>query len=288
LITKRHIADLFLNFGAMHSNIGHVEYAVNHLWEVDKDLVSNGQVLYINSVQGNFTGVAAKWNYDIFCMDVINSKEDNSIDVESDTYNTLLDLMSYFAQYDVQVNFVFGLDKNGSNEPFRERFSSMYCGNILRMTITAPFSYNTCKIPYKLEDSKIFDLYPNDIKFGWAFKPLKSTYSEGKCLTVRRESDNTTQDIYFVDGVLDTDSIATFCGASNGIIETVYSHSDGAECRYGLDFPTYGNTYAVYIYNGTNVLTNEDGEIAADFGLNTNSRLFMTNPIDTETWRRNG
>lgn len=149
MITKRKIADIFLNFGALHSNVGYTEYAVNHLWEVDKDLKSNGQVLWINSVQGNFTGTAAKWNYDIFCMDVVDIKEDNSIDVESDTYNTLLDLMSYFAQFDYEVNYVFTLDRNGTNEPFRERFDSMYCGNILRMTITAPFSYNTCKIPYK-------------------------------------------------------------------------------------------------------------------------------------------
>jgi len=149
LITKRRIADLFLAFGEAHNNVGHVEYAVNHLWEVDKDIDSNGQVLYMNSVQGSFSGTAAKWNYDVFCMDVVNIKEDNSIDIESDTYNTLLDLMSYFAQYDQEVNFVFSFDRGGTNEPFRERFSSMYCGNIIRMTITAPFSYNTCKIPYK-------------------------------------------------------------------------------------------------------------------------------------------
>ena len=149
MITKRKIADLFIAFGESHNQVGLTEYSVNHLWEVDKDLESNGAVLWINSVQGSFTGISAKWNYDIFCMDVVNTKEDNSIDVESDTYSILLDLMSYFAQYDYEINFVFTMDRSGTKEPFRERFSSMYCGNILRMTITAPFSYNTCKIPYK-------------------------------------------------------------------------------------------------------------------------------------------
>jgi hypothetical protein len=44
----------------------------------------------------------------------------------------------------------------------------------------------------------------------------------GYCMKVRRSSDNTTQDIGFVDGVLDTASLLTFVGGNNGFVDTWY------------------------------------------------------------------
>lgn len=53
---------------------------------------------------------------------------------------------------------------------------------------------------------------------------LRTGYS-GKCIKVRRSNDDATQDIGFVDGILDTASLLSFVGANNGFIDTWYDQS---------------------------------------------------------------
>ena len=53
---------------------------------------------------------------------------------------------------------------------------------------------------------------------------LRSAYS-GNCLRVRRDSDNTEQDIGFVNNFLDTTSLQTFVGSNSGYIVTWYDQS---------------------------------------------------------------
>lgn len=53
---------------------------------------------------------------------------------------------------------------------------------------------------------------------------LVSGYA-GNCLRVRRDSDNTTQDIGFVSGYIDTASLLTFVGAGSGFVNIWYDQS---------------------------------------------------------------
>lgn len=53
---------------------------------------------------------------------------------------------------------------------------------------------------------------------------LRSSYS-GACLRVRRSSDNSEQDINFVNNYLDTASLLSFVGANNGFVVTWYDQS---------------------------------------------------------------
>lgn len=56
-------------------------------------------------------------------------------------------------------------------------------------------------------------------------KLLKSDYT-GYCLRIRRDSDDTTQDIGFdMNGVVDTSAISTFIGAGTGYVDTWYDQS---------------------------------------------------------------
>ena len=150
MITKIKIKDLFKWFGDNHEQVNDNAYYVNHLWEVDKDLANLGVNMIVSSIQSPVSGNLAKYSYEVFLMDAVNIKEDNSAEIESDTFSIALDLISFFDQYDYQTNEVFSLDKNVTSiEPFREKFDSQYAGNILRMTLNIPFNYNTCQIPYK-------------------------------------------------------------------------------------------------------------------------------------------
>jgi hypothetical protein len=58
-------------------------------------------------------------------------------------------------------------------------------------------------------------------------RKLRSAYA-GNAFTVRRDSDNTTQDIGFVGNVVDTASLLSFCGSSSGFITKLYDQSGHA------------------------------------------------------------
>lgn len=61
----------------------------------------------------------------------------------------------------------------------------------------------------------------------YSLRKLSSSYS-GNCIRVRRSSDNTEQDFGFVNNILDTAALLTFCGAGNGFVTTWYDQSGNA------------------------------------------------------------
>jgi len=73
----------------------------------------------------------------------------------------------------------------------------------------------------------LFDTYTNG-RLGYSVRKLKSSYS-GYCMKVRRSSDNTTQDIGFVNNLLDTSSLLSFVGANDGFVDTWYDQSGNNE-----------------------------------------------------------
>lgn len=69
------------------------------------------------------------------------------------------------------------------------------------------------------------DALAADILGAYSFRRLRTGYS-GPAVRVRRDSDNTEQDIGFTPaGLLDTQAVTTFCGAGNGFVTTVYDQS---------------------------------------------------------------
>jgi len=58
----------------------------------------------------------------------------------------------------------------------------------------------------------------------YSLRQLSSTYS-GDSIRVRRESDNTEQNIGFVNNELDTSALATFCSGTDGFVTTWYDQS---------------------------------------------------------------
>lgn len=58
----------------------------------------------------------------------------------------------------------------------------------------------------------------------YSFRKLSSIYS-GNCIRVRRSSDNTEQDIGFVNNILDTTTLLSFVGSGSGYVTTWYDQS---------------------------------------------------------------
>jgi len=74
--------------------------------------------------------------------------------------------------------------------------------------------------------SLLLDTYPN-ASVAYSLRQLRTAYS-GSAIRVRRSSDNAEQDFGFVNNVLDTASLLTFCGVGNGFVTTWYDQSGNA------------------------------------------------------------
>lgn len=69
----------------------------------------------------------------------------------------------------------------------------------------------------------LLDAYPN-AEVAYSLRKLSNSYA-GNSIRVRRSSDNTEQDIGFVNNELDIVSLLAFCGAGNGFVTTWYDQS---------------------------------------------------------------
>jgi hypothetical protein len=72
----------------------------------------------------------------------------------------------------------------------------------------------------------LLDLYPNSTA-AYSLRKLSRFYT-GSAIRVRRLSDNAEQDIGFVDGILDTASLLSFCAATDGFVVKWYSQVGGS------------------------------------------------------------
>jgi hypothetical protein len=69
----------------------------------------------------------------------------------------------------------------------------------------------------------LLDIYPNAAA-AYSVRKLRNAYT-GNAIRVRRSSDNTEQNIGFVNNELDITSLTSFCGAGNGFVTTWYDQS---------------------------------------------------------------
>jgi len=109
------------------------------------------------------------------------------------------------------------------------------------------------------------DTYTNASR-AWGLRKLRTAYS-GNCIKVRRDSDDTEQDIGF-DGIdLDTTALNTFCSGANGTITRFYDQSGNA-----LDMVADSEVGQVKIYDATTGLVEVNNKPAAFFNGNSRYR----------------
>ena len=86
----------------------------------------------------------------------------------------------------------------------------------------------------------------------YSLRKLRSAYT-GSSIKVRRASDNTEQDIGFVNNELDTTSLASFCSGTNGFVTTWYDQSgngNDATQTTASDQPQIVSSGSVILDNG--------------------------------------
>lgn len=114
----------------------------------------------------------------------------------------------------------------------------------------------------------------------YSLRQLSTTYT-GDAIRVRRASDNTEQDIGFVNNELDTASLTTFCSGTNGFVTTWYDQSGNARNvtqATAANQPQIVSSGSVILDNGKPCL-NFDGsdDILTLTGISTSGISSMTN-----------
>jgi hypothetical protein len=112
----------------------------------------------------------------------------------------------------------------------------------------------------------------------YSVRKLRSSYS-GSALRVRRSSDNTEQDIGFTGNDLDTTSLSSFVGVSDGFITKWYDQSGSVN-----DLVQTTASLQPQIVSGGTILT-ENGKPILKYSSVNQSSLLLTNIIaHTSTW----
>lgn len=101
----------------------------------------------------------------------------------------------------------------------------------------------------------LLDTYPG-AREAVSFRKLSSIYNS-YCIRVQRLSDNTTQDIGFINNYLDTASLKTFVGASDGVLYRWYSQSGS-----GNYYSVVDSTARIYIIKSGAILY-DNGKVTA-------------------------
>jgi len=104
----------------------------------------------------------------------------------------------------------------------------------------------------------LFDTY-SGADAAYSLRRLSSTY-EGSAIEVRRDSDNATQDIGFVNNELDVTTLDTFCSGTNGFVTTWYDQSGN-----GNDATQTTASNQPKIYDSVSGVIEENGKAAIQF-----------------------
>jgi len=92
----------------------------------------------------------------------------------------------------------------------------------------------------------------------YSLRKIKNSYS-GNCIQVRRSSDNTTSEIGFIDGYLDTATLLTFTGSGDGFVKIFYDQTGS-----GRNFEMTTNSYQPKIVSSGSLITT-NGKAAIKF-----------------------
>jgi hypothetical protein len=124
---------------------------------------------------------------------------------------------------------------------------------------------------YSINTSTLMDAVGYQCGFGYSTRKLRAGY-QGPCMTVRRDSDNTTQDIGFdaATGDLDTTALLAFVGVGNGYVVTWYDQSPYATHQTqatNADQPQIVSSGSVITQNGRPILFFNNTTASGTIGL---------------------
>lgn len=177
------------------------------------------------------------------------------------------------------ITYTYQWKRNGSN--IGSATNSTYTlvtadvGQSIKCTVTATNgagSVNADSNTVTPTAALLLDTY-SGASAAYSLRKLRTAYS-GSAIRVRRSSDNAEQNIAFVNNVLDTASLLTFCGAGSGFVTTWYDQSGNAN-----NFTSNTAVNQPQIVSLGVVTASSNGLPSVNFGGST-STYFLNSPTN--------
>ena len=150
--TFNNVLDTICCVAFKHAFINQVDYG--DIWEVD--LEKNTKYPYFHCVPVNVnTGTSTlTYNFQLIIMDLVEPDQSNEQQVQSDTLQILLDILSLFRNGEItKVGAdevpVYYTDGDYTITPFTERFDASVTGWLMDFDVIVDNPYPACNVPLK-------------------------------------------------------------------------------------------------------------------------------------------
>jgi len=184
----------------------------------------------------------------------------------------------------------------GCNENLGENYEGVIDSILVYdETLTPTEVLNNYKIGLPKHSAGLLDSY-SGAAAGYSLRRLRAAYS-GNCIKVRRASDNAEQDIGFVNNVLNTASLSSFCSGTDGFVTTWYDQSGNRKditnttaaqqpqivtsgsvnTDNGLTYAHYNGNQTDGLFNSSPGLTSTQGSVFMTYNSNDTSNGMLIN-----------
>jgi hypothetical protein len=140
MITKNTLYQYFKDFADNHLQIK--DYGYGDLWEISSSTATQYPLFWVSPQPSSISGNDIIYNFNILIGDRLEDGDGNKVEVESDTFQIGLDL---FATLNLHTEL--DLDKSSTFTPFIHDFKDRIAGNLITLSVSAPFNYDECAIP---------------------------------------------------------------------------------------------------------------------------------------------
>lgn len=137
---------------------------------------------------------------------------------------------------DMWIQFFDGLGYTSGTVEDRMRLFLLSYTAAVDVGQTIPDLWSLVTGPYTAGAGPLLDSFGTDCIRAFSTRQLKSSGGVTNCMQVKKAVSATTQDFGFVDGLVDSAGIATFCGAENGVVQFWYDQSGASLEAYTPGF----------------------------------------------------
>lgn len=149
MITYNEIIKLLNDFYTSHYQVNSFENG--DLWEAIESKTFDDALYplaFLVDAGANTTKGKLGLTFDLLCMDLVDKGEANENEVKSDTLQILTDTVSYLKQLNDGKWYTLVVEDSNNLSSFTQKMSDELTGWKITITLTQPFNYDACSIPY--------------------------------------------------------------------------------------------------------------------------------------------
>ena len=142
-VTYNNIYDILVSIAGNHRQIN--TFGFGSTWEMATSGTVNYPMLWVVDEGSTIKQGEVGFKYKLIMMDLVQKGKDDSVDVQSDTHQTLCDVIAKLRMGG--YNFTLKREETINLETFEEKFDDEVTGWWGDLTLWVDYEYDSCKIP---------------------------------------------------------------------------------------------------------------------------------------------